>query len=388
MKTFFLSCKEVRIEPTSPKTYYGCFYLGPFETGQGLTVANALRRTLLSEISGLAITSVKIDQVSHEYSTLKGVRETVLDILLNLKEIVLVKTIKKALLRTQIGYLQVRGPGVVRASDLKLPPTIQCVDPDQYIATLTEDACLTLKIQIDEGKNFVLSQNNFHFTKFNGDNGNLSKSNDTFLSIDAVFTLIKKVNYTIEYYSAKSIQKANQVVILEVWTNGGISPKEAISQALNYLRVLFHYLGQLQILQSMVTTYSLAKNQDFRKVVKKLDINLDSFQSNLYEKRLFQSKIGELPGNDLPFFIQNQLEIDYLEEIQKQTFKGWELRNISELGLPFRVFNCFYKANIQTVGEILKMNLKDLQRLPGFGQQSLIILTENLKLKGLTLNKR
>jgi DNA-directed RNA polymerase subunit alpha len=135
MSQFFISCKESRIE--NNRSFYGCFYLGPFEPSQSITIANTLRRTLLSEIYGLGIVSVEIDGASHEYSSLPGVRDSILDILLNLKEIILKKTTRN--FKPQIGYLRVRGPGVVRASHLRLPPNIQLVDPNQYIATLAEN---------------------------------------------------------------------------------------------------------------------------------------------------------------------------------------------------------------------------------------------------------
>ena len=151
MSQFFISCKESRIE--NNRSFYGCFYLGPFEPSQSITIANALRRTLLSEIYGLGIVSVQIEGASHEYSSLPGVRDSVLDILLNLKEIVLKKTIKN--FKPQIGYLRVRGPGVVRASHLGLPPFIQCVDPNQYIATLADNGFLNMKFIIQYGNKWL-----------------------------------------------------------------------------------------------------------------------------------------------------------------------------------------------------------------------------------------
>ena len=151
MSQFFISCKQSRIE--NNRSFYGCFYLGPFEPSQSLTIANALRRTLLSELYGLGIVSVEIEGASHEYSSLPGVRDSVLDILLNLKEIVLKKTIKN--LKPQIGYLRARGPGVVRASHLRLPPFIQCVDPDQYIATLADNGFLNMKFIIQYGNKWL-----------------------------------------------------------------------------------------------------------------------------------------------------------------------------------------------------------------------------------------
>lgn len=151
MSQFFITCKESRIE--NHRSFYSSFFLGPFDPSESLTVANALRRTLLSELPGIAITSVEIEGVSHEYSNIPGIRDSVLDILLNMKEIVLKKLIKN--MRPHIGYLRVRGPGIVRARDLRLPPFIQCVDPEQYIATLAEDGFLNIRFIIDEGKNYM-----------------------------------------------------------------------------------------------------------------------------------------------------------------------------------------------------------------------------------------
>lgn len=272
MKNFFLSCKDIKIEPSSPKLIYGCFYLGPFEEGQGLTIGNALRRTLLSEIPGLSITSVKIDGATHEYGNLVGVRETVLDILLNLKEIVLTKKNNQRISKPLMGYLQARGPGIVRASDLKLPSFVQCVDPDQYIATLSPNGSLALKFQINEGKNFLSFGNDVNSTSFNEQ---YSTINSGFLPIDSVFTPVKKVNYTIETYGSKNIQKANEIIILEIWTNGSISPKVAISYALNFLQILFNQLGKLKTLQSILTSHSVTKGQKGLNVLEKLDHNLN-----------------------------------------------------------------------------------------------------------------
>ena len=169
--------KESRIE--NNKSFYGCFYLGSFDSGQSITVANALRRSLLSDCTGLAIISVKIENVQHEYSTLPGVRDSVLDILLNFKEIVLKKIknplggrngyknkglsslydkVGSTLFKPVVGYLKVKGPGIIRAKNIRLPPFIQCVDPNQYIATLAEDGILNVKFVIMEGKSYYIQK--------------------------------------------------------------------------------------------------------------------------------------------------------------------------------------------------------------------------------------
>ena len=178
MEHLLLSCIESRVE--NNRNLYGRFQLGPFDRGQGLTIANALRRTLLSELSGLAILCVEIQGVSHEYSNLKGVREPVLDVLLNLKQIVFIGDEKFN--QPEIGFLKIQGPAVIKACDLKLPTFIQCVDPDQYIATLSDNGVLEMKFMICKGKNFLvetsveLFQKHFqsHFSTKKESQGNLS----------------------------------------------------------------------------------------------------------------------------------------------------------------------------------------------------------------------
>lgn len=152
MDHFLLSCIEYRVE--NNRSLYGRFQLGPFDKSQGLTIANAIRRTLLSELSGLAIFCVEIQGVNHEYSNLKGVRESVLDVLLNLKQIVF--SSNKKLNQPEIGFLKLQGPKIVKACDLKLPSFIQCVDPNQYITTLSDNGILEMKFMICEGKNFLI----------------------------------------------------------------------------------------------------------------------------------------------------------------------------------------------------------------------------------------
>lgn len=385
MKNFFLSCKEIRIEPTSPKTYYGCFYLGPFTNGQGLTVSNALRRTLLADLTGLAITSAKIEGVSHEYATIAGVRETALDILLNLKEISIQKKTKDFLTETQLGYLQVRGPGTVRASDLRFPPNFQAVDPDQYIATLSENGSLNVVFTIDEGKGFILRKNEVTFS-------NIDKSSEipgsAFLPIDAIFTPIKKVNYIVEAYGSETLQPQNQIVVVEVWTNGCILPQEAMSEGLNILRILFGELGKLKVLKSIFTTSVLKTNKKFKNVFKNVEFDLDLFEDS-FENSSESEDIVTSMSNFKPAFTEKDLK-------QKQRnvstlgattnfVNDWSNRTIDELKLPFRLFYILSRAKILTVGEILESSTSELQKLPGFGLQSILLLKQILKSKGLSL---
>ena len=146
------SCVESRVE--NNKNIYGRFILAPFLPGHAVTLANGLRRCLLSEVYGVAITAIEINGITHEYSTITGIRESVLDILLNVREIVLTSELQFQ--RPQIAFLQVQGPGTVRASDIKLPISIQNVKPEQHIATLLYDGVLNMKFMICCGKNFFV----------------------------------------------------------------------------------------------------------------------------------------------------------------------------------------------------------------------------------------
>jgi DNA-directed RNA polymerase alpha subunit len=221
---FFISCKKLRIETNT--CFYGCFYLGPFDPGQSLTIANALRRTLLSELKGIAITSVEIEGAFHEYSILPGIQDSVLDILLNLKEVVLKKksigfsekNLPINIFKTQVGYLRARGPGIIKAADLKLPPFLQCINPEQYIATLSDDGSLNLKFLINEGKNYHLQTptKNLNSTT----SSSISYSNP--LLIDAVFMPVLKVSYIIE-----SNEQANDFLGVNIQGPGNARPSLA-----------------------------------------------------------------------------------------------------------------------------------------------------------------
>jgi DNA-directed RNA polymerase subunit alpha len=296
-KTFFLSCQESRME--NPRSFYGCFYVGPFYSSQALTVANALRRTLLSEISGLAITTVEIQGVTHEYSTLPGMKESVLDLLLNLKEIIFKKC--GPLKNPQLGYLQAKGPGVIRALDLKMPSFLQCVDPNQYIATLTEDGFLNFKFQLEEGKNnhqttnfnqpsplspFSLNSESFPakipLTKkkenfFLKSQGEASVNSETAfwesvpLQLEAFFNPISQVNYAIRPYGPLYASTRKQIIVFEIWTNGSILPRQAVYEGFHSLILLFSQLEKMRIFQTLLLTFAASDQTHYNRLVQKME---------------------------------------------------------------------------------------------------------------------
>lgn len=220
MENVVLSCIESRVE--NNRSLYGRFQLGPFDRGQGITVANAMRRTLLAELSGLAIVCVEIQGVSHEYSNIKGIRESVLDILLNLKQIVFISDKKSN--QPEIGFIKMQGPGTVKAGDLKLPPFLKCVDPDQYIATLSDNGRLELKCMVCKGKNFLVQtsfeliekafQVHFHpnkkteSTEFSNFSNQVSKTGFSQIPIKFEKNQIKPETKTSIYIDEENINKA------------------------------------------------------------------------------------------------------------------------------------------------------------------------------------
>lgn len=224
----------------------GHFLLQSLEAGQGLTIGNALRRVLLSNLEGTAITGIKIPGVAHEFSTIPNVREDVLEIFLNLKQIVL-----KSEKQTPIfGTVTIEGPGVITASSIKFDDEdIEIVNPNQYIASFSGEDTLTFDIKVEKGIGYQFAEQ--------------ANSNDNidFLSIDAVFMPVLKVNYKINnVYLGYS--KTTESLILEITTNGSVSPEKALSEAAQKLMTWFSFLTSEQNLapQKEVEVEPIAQN--------------------------------------------------------------------------------------------------------------------------------
>jgi DNA-directed RNA polymerase subunit alpha len=449
-QTLFVSCRESRIE--NSRSLYGCFYLGPFSAEQSLTVANAIRRTLLSELKGCAITSVEIEGATHEYSTLPGIKDSVLDILLNFKEIVLKSQFNFK--KPQFIYLKVIGPGVVRAKDLKLPAFIQCVDPNQYIATLADNGILNLKLQIEEGKNYLIQKPlNFQkslnaiskellikklvhlkkqlhqnkLTKLELKDAKFSslliKQNNRFnkntqkLLIDAIFMPIQKVNYMIEvdhentnYRSLlfketeqvlsknltlkdKTVDSLNYKIILELWTNGSIHPRDAISYAFKELVSTFLNLEKAKIINSfgfkaLLNNETLLnsiyhENHNYSEVLKKLDKNATFFLP------FFGKRVQSLNVKN-PTFINEKITKKLNPNKKINSFKQTNkvkiaTKDIGTLNISLRPYTCLKRANIDTIQDLLNYSKDELLVLKNFGKKSLREVELSLSELGLQL---
>ena len=285
---------------------YSKYSIGPFLKGQSTTIGNALRRVLLSNLQGLAITGVRITGIDHEFSTISNVKEDVVDILLNLKQIVL----KGDITEPTLARLSVRETGIVVASDIKLPNNITLVDPQQYIASLTGKGNLEMEFLITKGQNYVPS----------GKMGSLIPSG--FLAVDAVFMPVTNVNFFVE--TPKSTNFAElESLILEITTNGSITPAEALSTSAEILESTF---GMLKITESVS---SVEPSIDLPKIEKK----------------------------DEPF----------------------EMVFIEELELSVRAYNCLKRAHVHTLSDLLQYSAEDLLEFKNFGQKSADEVCDSLR---------
>jgi DNA-directed RNA polymerase subunit alpha len=232
-----LNCIESYID--KEKNYYGCFLIEPLETGQGITLGNALRRTLLSDLTSFSITGVRINNVKHEFATIDGLREDILEIILNLKEIILKSSflVKQQNIKLK-AYLNLKGPLIVTAGMFYLPKNkLKIINPNQYICTIVDDTELYLEVDIENGIGYKLTED---IRKKTGDE-KLFLTKPSTLFIDGIFMPIKKVNYKIKLIHDTQ-GNIKESLCLEILTNGSITPKRSLQEAIKILMNLFYPL--------------------------------------------------------------------------------------------------------------------------------------------------
>jgi len=291
---------------------YGKFVAEPFERGFGMTVGNSLRRILLSSLEGSAVTRVKVQGIQHEVSTIPGVVEDVTDIILNLKQI----PIKMHSNDEKILTIDVERKGKVTASDLQGDSTIEILDPDAPIATLSENGRLRMEGRVSTGRGYVSADKNFDDDMGIG-----------YIPIDSVHSPVRRVNYHVE---AARIGQATDYdrLVLEVWTNGTISPADAVGLAATLLRD-----------------------------------HLTIFVNAEHETALEGVGEGELPEN----------LAEYLN------------KSVDELELSVRSANCLKNAGIRTIRDLVQRTEKDMLETKNFGRKSLNEIKDILRPMGLSL---
>nr|YP_010716868.1 RNA polymerase alpha subunit [Zingiber orbiculatum]YP_010717216.1 RNA polymerase alpha subunit [Zingiber yingjiangense]QLD95773.1 RNA polymerase alpha subunit [Curcuma flaviflora]WDQ40764.1 RNA polymerase alpha subunit [Zingiber orbiculatum]WDQ41112.1 RNA polymerase alpha subunit [Zingiber yingjiangense] len=301
-RTLQWKCVESRID--SNRLYYGRFILCPLMKGQADTMGIAMRRALLGEIEGTCITCAKSEKVPHEYSTIVGIEESVHEILLNLKEIVLRSNIHGV----RDASICVKGPKYVTAQDIISPPSVEIVDTTQHIANLTEpiDLCIGLQIRRDRG----------YCTK------PTINSQDGSYPIDAVSMPVRNANHSIHSYG--NGKEKEEILFLEIWTNGSLTPKEALYEASRNLIDLF-------------IPFLHGEEEDINF---KLKENKNRFILPIFT---FQDRLTNLKKNkkEIP------LKCIFIDQSE----------------LPYRTYNCLKRSNIHTLLELLSKSKEDLMRI-------------------------
>ena len=220
MNNIFIKC--LNSEKIQSGACHGQFVVNSLKPGQGITIGNQLRRVLLGDLGGMAISAVRIAGVTHEFSTIPGVREDILEILLNLKGIVLKGKTKQ----TQFGRLKIQGPTVVTADLIQLPDELEVVNPTHYIATLSTSSILEIEFKFEYGTGYKLASQTF------------LEEDENYLQLDTIFMPVQKVDFKIEnvYDSSNEITER---LFLDIWTNGSISPTKALESASQIIIDLF-----------------------------------------------------------------------------------------------------------------------------------------------------
>jgi len=223
MYNIFIKC--LKSEKIESGTCHGQFLINSLKPGQGITIGNQLRRVLLGDLGGVAISAVRIAGVSHEFSTIPGVREDILEILLNLKGIVF----KSQTQETQFGRLKIQGPSVITANSIQLPPNLEIINPNHYIATISTSNIIEIEFKFEYGIGYKLATQTF------------SDEADNYLQLDTIFMPVQKVDFKIEnvYDTANNI---TEQIFLDIWTNGSIFPNEALESAAQIIIELFTLL--------------------------------------------------------------------------------------------------------------------------------------------------
>lgn len=258
---------RIETEELTEDGKHGRFVVEPLERGFGNTLGNSLRRVLLSSLEGCAVTSIKIDGVLHEFSTIPGVKEDVTEIVLNMKSVVakLYETSPKVV------EISAQGPCVVTAGDIKCDSGVEILNPEQHIATLGEDAKLNVEITIDKGRGYIPAERN-----------KLISGNNVIgvLPIDSIYTPVLKVNYTVDNTRVGQITDYDKLT-LDVWTNGVINAQEAVSLAAKvlteHLNLFVNLSDKASSAEVMVEKDDKGKEKILEMTIEDLDLSVRSF---------------------------------------------------------------------------------------------------------------
>jgi len=308
----FQKPKKLDYDAETLTANYGRFVAQPFERGFGTTIGNALRRVLLSSIEGAAVSAVRVEGVLHEFSSLTGVVEDMTDIVLNLKQI----PFKMHASGPKTLYLEKKGPGMITAADFDEDGDVDILDPTVHIATLSKEGTMKMEIRIKIGRGYVVADKNADADLPLG-----------YIPVDSIHSPVRRVNYHVEGARVGQVTDYDRLV-LEVWTNGAVSPQESLGLAADLLS------DHLRIF----STFEARSEEE--EVVQRVDVD---------------PKLSEMLG-----------------------------KPIEELDLSVRSANCLKNANIRTLGDLVQRTEREMLSTKNFGRKSLDEIKDVLLSLGLS----
>ncbi len=309
----FQKPKKLDYDSETLTSNYGRFVAQPFERGFGTTIGNALRRVLLSSIEGAAVSAVRVEGVLHEFSSLTGVVEDMTDIVLNLKQI----PFKLHANGPKTLYLEKKGPGMITAADFDDDPDVEILDPTVHIATLSKEGSMKMELRIKIGRGYVVADRNADADLPLG-----------YIPVDSIHSPVRRVNYHVEGARVGQVTDYDRLV-LEVWTNGAVSPQESLGLAADLLS------DHLRIFST-------------------------------FEARAEEEEV-----------IQRGVEVD--PKLSEMLGKP-----IEELDLSVRSANCLKNANIRTLGDLVQRTEREMLSTKNFGRKSLDEIKDVLLSLGLS----
>ena len=312
LSTGFQKPKRLSIISEGKNQNYGQFVAQPFERGFGTTVGNAMRRVLLASIEGAAVTAIKIEGILHEFSAISGIVEDATDIILNLKQV----SFKLNGVGPKTIRLESDSAGILTAGDIKTDGDVEILDEKIYIATVSDGGQLEMEMRLDIGRGYVSADKNFSDDLAIG-----------YIPIDSVHSPVRKVSYSVE--SSRLGQATDyEKLVLDVWTNGSVTPEDAIGHA------------------------------------------------------------GKLLKDHMSIFINFEEQEEVEEELEDQEVDVVNenlAKSVDELELSVRSYNCLKNANIKTIGELVQKSESEMLKTKNFGRKSLNEIKEILTTMGLGL---
>ena len=333
MEYFLFSCITSRMQ--HKRNHFGCFHLGPFFYNQAITISNILRKILLADLINLNVISVNIIGIKNEYSSIQGIRESVLDILLNLKQVVFIDKTNLSNNIYYFAYLKCKGPKIVTSNNIMLPSNIYCLDLTQYIATLSYNSRLIMKLKLSYGlnKSFFFESNTFYSNPLLSHYFNFIFESTKFsLILDANFSCVNKVNYLID--SSNNLEEYEDFVVLDIWTNGSLSPRLALEKSINIIIQIFSSFYKLSSSNIILTgsnnfleNYLLTicnKSFFLKKNFSQLSSHLNNYNISFYDNK----KLLDFFITDLNFSLYTKI---FLKNIGIHTIKDLISKKKQEL---------------------------------------------------------